>query len=273
MAVVSANKIFKGAAGSDLKDPLLTGTEEVLVIGAGYGRTGTTSLKDAFEKLYGSKCFHMKEVIENGKFNEWLAITSSDDFEQRKTLLHEQLKGYTCTIDFPSSVYFQEQMSLYPNAKVVLSVRAAEGWYKSAYDTIFGPISPGEAWYVWILPPLRKFKKMCGLYKKHMCKVVGLEVKPIEDKEFWIKSFDAWNEFVKKTVPPEKLLVYDVKQGWEPLCRFLGKAIPDEEFPHLNDAEALKGEFKKIRMVCLIVHAVLACIVAVVCYYLSRALL
>jgi hypothetical protein len=70
----------------------------------------------------------------------------------------------------------------------------------------------------------------------------------IEDRDYAINILEQHNEQVKRHVPPEKLLVYDVKQGWGPLCEFLGVPEPDEPFPHLNDASTMQRGIKAIRI-------------------------
>jgi hypothetical protein len=56
-----------------------------------------------------------------------------------------------------------------------------------------------------------------------------------EDKEYALDIFNRHNEAVQRTIPQERLLVYNVKEGWEPLCRFLGVPVPETPFPRLND--------------------------------------
>ena len=69
-----------------------------------------------------------------------------------------------------------------------------------------------------------------------------------EDREYAIETFERHNEEVKQRVPAEKLLVYEVKEGWAPLCEFLGVEVPDKPFPHLNDAEVFRGRIRRIRV-------------------------
>lgn len=253
---VTASSALKGALlGSD---PLSNkdGNVDLKVIGAGCGRTGTSSLRIALEKLYEGKCYHMQEIIDGGRFNEWLEITSCEDPERHRELLGKALHGYVATVDFPTAVYFKEQLKLFPDAKVILSVRDPESWYKSVIETIHGPLSPAEAWYVWIIPPLRTFKKFCRNYKKDW--FLGEPVRSFEDKDAWVAAFKAWNQHVKDSVPSGQLLVWEASDGWAPLCKFLGTAVPDEPFPHLNDTKALRAEFSKIKVVCLGLHCLLA---------------
>merc|ERR1711935_1079310 len=112
---------------------------EIKVIGAGFGRTGTMTLKVALEQLGFDPCYHMKEVIFKGKFDDWICLEEGDktSAEQEK-LVKRALDGYAASVDFPSSMYYREQMSLYPDAKVLLSVRDTPAtWVKSVKATNF----------------------------------------------------------------------------------------------------------------------------------------
>lgn len=107
---------------------------EVKVIGAGWGRTGTMSFKTAMEIL-GMKCYHMIEVFKNDDADFWRRLAENDPTAD----LHEVLgaRGFEATSDFPSSAFVEEQMKRYPNAKVILTYRDPEKWYRSCCDTIF----------------------------------------------------------------------------------------------------------------------------------------
>ena len=66
-----------------------------------------------------------------------------------------------------------------------------------------------------------------------------------DDKDFAIKKFEEWNAEVIATVPAEQLLVFEASQGWEPLCNFLGKPVPDTPFPVTNKRELFKGKIDR----------------------------
>jgi hypothetical protein len=218
----------------------------IQVIGAGMGRTGTLSLKHALEELGYNKCHHMMEVIANPpQLAFWKEMEA-----KRTTDFDAMMNGYEAMVDFPGSLYYKEMMQKYPDAKVVLTVRPAEKWYKSVSDTIYN------------LPrgPKRWMMKIAGLFDPqvaHMANIFDYVDNAIwsnlfkgkfEDKEFALKRFDDWTEEVKRTVPKEKLLVFEVTQGWQPLCEFLGKPIPSTPFPRVNDTaeflERKKNKFK-----------------------------
>lgn len=203
------------------------------VIGAGFGRTGTTSLQAALEELGFDKCYHMRETFKNPSHAPfWIDVIGGKEVDW-KTFF----KGYQSTVDWPGCTYYKELMAQYPNAKVLLSVRDPDRWYESTKATIY-PITTSL------------FMKMLGLIAPHMRTMYpaltgaiwqGTFQDRFEDKAFAIDTFNRHNEEVKAYVPAERLLVYDVKEGWEPLCRFLDVGVPtNKPFPNLNDRKVMQ---------------------------------
>lgn len=219
--------------GKDLEDVYEGGLQ---VIGAGFGRTGTSSMQLALEKLYGAPCYHMREII--GKQHAQFFI----DLEDKKLSveqIREHFKCYACTQDVPTCFYWEELLKAYPNAKVVLTVRDFDGWWTSCNNTIFctAPGNPKIWWGNWIvqhvMPPWIKWANMMwkSFYWKHM--------KGDFSRENGKRMFEEWNASVIAKCPKDRLLVFDVKEGWGPLCKFLGKPVPDEPFPRVNDTSQM----------------------------------
>lgn len=198
------------------------------VIGAGFGRTGTSSLQAALEELGFGKCYHMREVfVEGNKHHPALWLAASEG----KPVDWEQLfAGYQATVDWPGCTFYKELMDYYPSAKVLLSVRDPEKWYTSTNATVFRSYRPSLSnWLLrWNPRTHLKWRAVNSLRRQ----TFGDRY---EDKDYVLEIFKRHNEEVQRMVPPERLLVYDVKQGWEPLCRFLEVPVPDKPFPHLND--------------------------------------
>src|ERR1043165_4691710 len=203
------------------------------VIGAGWGRTGTESLKKALEMLGYDKCYHMFELIKDGKRVEyWEQLHRGEKPDYDKLF-----EGFQSCVDFPACMYYKEFMAQYPDAKVVLSYRDPESWWKSASNTILKPI-PGA---------LHVVARFMGLFNKNLSyfprifKSVtaaafdGMFQGKRDDKEFMLKLYNEWVEEVKRSVPPEKLLIHQAVEGWEPLCKFLGVPVPGEPYPRGND--------------------------------------
>lgn len=212
----------------------------IKIIGAGFPRTGTNTLRESLELLGLSKTYHMKHLLvhpENLHYWTTLRTTGTTNWE-------ELYDGYEATVDFPCYPWYKEHMKQYPDAKVILSLRPFEKWYISFYSTIWQAQNPPEAEReamgvkVAADPRLQSVMKVMGFAKQTMNED-HFQGKFL-DKEFMEEVFNKHNEEVKAYVPAEKLLVFDVSEGWEPLCKFLGVEVPAEPLPHTNKKEDFK---------------------------------
>jgi hypothetical protein len=212
----------------------------VRVIGAGFGRTGTTSLKAALETLGFGSAYHMTEVFENPEHvHFWEAARRGEPVDWE-----EFFSGYGVAVDWPACSFYEELMEAFPGAAVILTVRDPERWYGSVRSTIYGihRISSGPA-------PIRLAFAVAGLFAPGVTGIARLADRVVwqdtfdgrfADRSHATETFRRHNEAVRRRVPPERLLVYDVKEGWAPLCEFLGVEAPDEPFPRLNDAREMR---------------------------------
>jgi len=218
------------------------------VIGAGFGRTGTTSLKAALEQLGFGPCYHMTEVVKNrGHAQLWRKATRGGNVDLRALL-----QSYEATVDWPACSFYRELMVAYPDAKVLLSVRDPEKWYESLREidrafAVFYPLSrvPPLAWLMGTMPfagPLVRLM-LDLIWEKTFQRRVG-------DRAHAIEVYQRHIEEVKRHVPPERLLVYDCSEGWDPLCRFLGVAVPaGVPMPRLNDRRQIKRAMRDLHVV------------------------
>jgi hypothetical protein len=222
------------------------------IVGAGLGRTGTYSLKVALEALGFSKCYHMTEVLAHPEHAKvWDAAIRGEPVDWEALF-----QGYQATVDWPGCNFYREFLRLYPEAKVILTVRDPERWHGSARQTIYH-VRAGDRRLQPFLPGMRQFGRMVDRLIWD-----GMFQGRFEDKPYAIAVFEGHNAEVQKTVPPDRLLVYEVKEGWGPLCQFLGVPIPEgKPFPHLNDTEAFRSQ---IRRTTLAVRAVAYTILTVV---------
>lgn len=224
----------------------------IKIIGAGLPRTGTNTLKESLEKLGYKKTYHMKELLVHPEnLHYWTSLK-----ETGTTKWEELYNGYQATVDFPAYPWYKEHMKQYPDAKVILTVRPFDKWYTSVHSTIWqaGPQTVPQkiAMLSKLLfnPRLRSVIK-CVKFAKSNIFGVTMQGK-FDDKAFAEKMFNKHVADVKAHVPADKLLVYDVSEGWAPLCKFLNVPEPSEPIPHLNKKENFKemlGHLMKGEMV------------------------
>ena len=206
------------------------------VIGAGFGRTGTLSLKLALEELRLGPCYHMIEVNAHPEHDPlWLALTHGETADWRP-----MLQGYASTVDWPTTYIWKELAATNPQAKIVLTLRDPEAWFESAAATIFARMLEFEA--------LRSDPDAVDpVRRRHMEMINTLIVEKTFggklDKNHAIAVFNAHNDEVRRLVPPERLLVYQSGEGFGPLCAFLGVPVPATPYPKVNTTGDFASHF------------------------------
>lgn len=205
------------------------------IIGAGFGRTGTTSLQSALQTL-GFKTYGMSDVLTNNHSRFWQDFHSNPSRSDFESIL----ESYDAAVSWPPAAFYKRLLERYPDAKVILTVRDPEAWYESVMNTIYR-IGRERPWnYISdMVPRVRALKDM-----NNMTIWDGIFDGRFVDKEYSIGIYNKHIEEVKRTVPAHQLLVYDVKEGWEPLCKFLGKDVPTQPMVHENTGEG----FQKLRV-------------------------
>jgi hypothetical protein len=202
------------------------------VIGAGVGRTGTYSLRTALIQLGLGPCHHMEEVLHDmpRQVPLWQAAVDG------KPVWAEIYKGYPTAVDWPTATYFRELNAAYPQAKFILTVRPTQGWAESFSETIYKALA-GRAHAPAEMQP---WLKMCTGVISKAGFGDGLDMAGL------MAAFDAHVAAVKAAIPADRLLVFHVKEGWAPLCAFLGMPVPEGDFPRTNDRsefwERLQGK-------------------------------
>mmetsp|Transcript_19010 Transcript_19010/g.36653 ORF Transcript_19010/g.36653 Transcript_19010/m.36653 type:complete len:253 (-) Transcript_19010:328-1086(-) len=244
------------------------------VIGAGFGRTGTDSLRAALNQL-GYPCYHMFVAAERKDFERWVSADEQLRLHDDMSQMREILGDFKATVDFPASVFYKELLRDNPGAKVVLTVRDSESWYKSAINTIWHPWAYEWSPLILSTPPGRQMKNLRDVYVARILKKSVHEVKaaggPVEirDKSRMVQCFDEHIKEVKAHVPPGDLLVFQVKDGWEPLCAFLGKPVPSTPFPNVNNVNDFWRQVKVVNTVVGIFYSVLVGIFAVAVHFMA----
>lgn len=194
------------------------------VIGAGLGRTGTMSLKLALEHLLGGPCYHMTELFQHpGHLLHWQNAADGEPIDW------EQIFGdYVAAVDEPTAQLWAPITRAYPDALVILSVRDPDAWWKSANATIMDVKRQAP-------PP--EDKDRSAWYKMIMTLYDRLYPEGVDDPEAAKAAFRDHIGRVKSGVPKERLLIWQVSDGWDPICKALGLPVPDEPFPHTNTRE------------------------------------
>jgi hypothetical protein len=243
----------------------------VKVIGAGFGRTGTMSLKVALETLGFDPCYHMTEVFANPEHTGfWVSAWRGESADWDGVL-----GGYEAAVDWPACTFYEELMERHPEAKVILSVRDPERWYESVRNTIY-ELSVAIPRH----PIYRIGYKIVSLFVFRGSGNVDLAGEIIwqgtfdgrfEDKDYAIEVFERHNAEVQRRVPGDRLLIYDVKAGWEPLCEFLGVEVPDEPFPRTNDTAQMRRRLQGVKAISIGVPVTLIILVGAALALLRRS--
>lgn len=212
------------------------------VIGAGLPRTGTASFSEALRILLDAPVYHGGTQCTMGQPVEmlsWIKVLKLFPFitdADRKTalsLIRQRLDGYAAVTDAPANGLIPELLELYPDAKVICTVRNAEAWEES----MEGVASASTKWFLrgvlLPLPTMRHFVDYINGLRDQWLYLYGETEPPTR------VSYNRHMEYLKRTVPADRLIFLEVKDGWEPLCKALGKDIPDVPFPRINDSEAI----------------------------------
>ncbi len=202
------------------------------VIGAGFGRTGTNSIKKALEQLGLGPCHHMEEVFENrAQLPHWQLAADGQTVNWE-----EVFEGYHSTIDWPSAHYWRELAAYYPEAKVLLSVRPFERWWSSFTGTIKQVLENKDT-----------------ITDEHTRAVASMAYTIIaedtfsgmmSDKDTAYLAYQKRIDDVKQAISADRLLIFDVSEGWGPLCAFLNLPEPQVDFPRSNSTVDFNESFE-----------------------------
>lgn len=203
------------------------------VIGAGLPRAATSSMQAAFEQLGLTPCMHMAQIIPHPSREQLLLDAMRERHtETRQKMLRELLDGHVAICDFPVVFFTPDLMDMYPDVKVVLNGRPnADVWARSSYDSLGFFFTPWFKWigFLWTTDRLWYALNMeCLRWSKENFDA---------DDVFTGKMYDAYYESVRAEVKKrgKEVLEFKAEDGWAPLCRFLGKDVPNTPFPKLNE--------------------------------------
>jgi len=204
------------------------------VIGTGYGRTGTTSLTAALVQLGFGPCLEAGDVFRNPRLIRPLLGA----VEGKPTNWEEIFAGYKSMVCEPVTPCWRRLVEYYPEAKVVHTVRDPEQWISSIQrtllkrrrhiDTLYGraAIRMSSMLGTDFAPLIRLFQRT----------LEGQALKTVTERkpERAIEQFQAHTDQVVEAVPADRLLIYDIRDEWRPLCEFLGVPVPTEPFPRMS---------------------------------------
>ncbi|CAH8619240.1 unnamed protein product [Heterobilharzia americana] len=252
-------------AEHDDSNSLTTGVHEVnsqtqsdlLLIGAGLMRSGTSSLKSALEYLYKKRCYHMRELVFNLRESHilmWLWAIQRD--REKKEIPREFwthiYKDFVAAVDYPTVGFYKHLLQIYPNAKVVLTVRDPEEWVRSCRATTLLEImyrkpTLGQR----IVYRLTGVTKLPELHRQMFRQTLGENFDTATDEQLK-NAYIGWNEEVIRSVPAGRLLIFKSTEGWKPLCEFLGLPIPPSElpYPHLNERDVMVQAINRFHLPC-----------------------
>jgi hypothetical protein len=213
---------------------------QLKLIGAGLPRTATLSQKIALEMLGLGPCYHMANMLNDlDLVQPWAgALKGNVNWD-------EIFEGCLATVDWPGAFFYRELIEVYPDAKVLLSVRDGDAWARSMRDTIWGALY-GDTMLrdlssarVRIDPGWRGYIELMT----EMWQRTGLltTMEAATEPGALAQVMERYNEEVIRTVPSDRLLVWSPADGWEPLCGFLGVSVPQAPFPRVNDTEMFTG--------------------------------
>lgn len=200
-------------------------SEVLKVIGTGVGRTGTYSLKLALNRLGVGPCHHMEEVLHHAPVQVPLWAAAAEGHPDWAAIY----SGYRSAVDWPTARFFRELLEQNPSARFILTQRHPANWADSFGATIYKLLAGRSQ----APPEMHAWLDMASRVIAQSGFAPGL------DRDGLVDAFEAHNRAVRDTIPAAQLLVFSVREGWEPLCRFLDMPVPDEPFPRTND----RGEF------------------------------
>jgi hypothetical protein len=190
------------------------------IIGSGFGRTGTMTMKDALGVLGYGPTHHMTEIMAHPEqLAHWKRTFAGEDVDWA-----EVYRGYVSQVDWPGASRWRQAMGAFPDAKVIHTERPADVWWASFDGTIGKFFAMAEQ-----LPLPPEFREIFLTMKSGFLAETFAD---FTDRDAAIAAYRANNAAVREAVPADRLLVFDVAEGWGPLCAFLGAPVPDTPFPH-----------------------------------------
>lgn len=262
---------------------------EFVLIGAGLPRTGTMSTHAALEVILPGKCTHMKVVCKcrTGRNNNFWpkALEGQVTEEDWKEFVNKE--KLSAGIDYPFSYFWRDLSRIFPKAKILLTVRDPVKWYESVKNSIFELdyyiTTPPYSTTIWVLSMLAGNRFIADTFKTTTSRVCWAPVGErypkgmfgaVQDgKQTAVDFFNDWKDEVIKQVPSDRLMVFDVREGWGPLCEFLDMPEPEVPFPNLNDTREQQKIMRDLKTLTYILWSILPASIAIAAYYMIYELM
>ena len=242
---------------------------------SGLPRTGTMSTFTALEKILPGKCHHMVRAFSDKNDPQFWNKASRGQMTDEDMMQFIKTSKLAASVDFPMSLYWKDLARLYPNAKVLLNVRDPVKWFQSVRNTILQIVMLTQT--SWLGLPFRLMRLDAPISPaKFTCFAPtylgpkypqGMFGAVLEGEETAVRFFNDWVDQVKSEIPQERLLVFEVKNGWEPLCKFLDVPVPDEPFPNVNDTVSMQAKLRSMKRFCGVAWTVMIGVVGTAAYY------
>ena len=210
------------------------------VVGVGFGRTGTMSLKYALEQLGAGPCFHMIDLLTGERQERDLASWARVAGGGRPDW-DAVFDGWESTVDWPACSYWHELVDAFPDSPVLLNVRDFDGWYRSCSNTIF---AVRQAALAGELPEETERPAPPPVLWEIVDKVIweGDFQGRFQDRDWMEQMYADRIETIRREVPSDRLTVWEIGDGWQPLADMLGVEAPDEPFPRLHDTDDFRTQ-------------------------------
>jgi hypothetical protein len=212
------------------------------------------SIKAALEEIGFGPCYHMKITLKRIHHMQFFMKA----WRGQKVNWKRFFRRYNSVVDWPTCSFYKELMLKYPDAKILLNIRDPEEWYSSMQETI------------WAIQPAFPFWFPRIIRTMHDEIIWGGNLQGVfNDREKAIRVYNEWVEEVKRTVPQKRLLVYEVKEGWKPLCDFLGVPVPERAFPHINERRSFQQLIRLLKVLNWLVPALIVMAVVTIILFLT----
>jgi len=214
------------------------------ILALGVSRSGTDSLKQALEELGYKHTYHGWDAMLFPEHNAFWREAMKAKFEGGKKLTRDdwdRIFGNCMAIsDLPAIAFAEELIEAYPEAKVILSTRDVDSWYRSVSATVNAQVNHYPQRFTQLFHPLLfQYNVFYTIYNYFFRGSFERNGKIV---------YEEHNAMIRRLVPNDRLLEYHVREGWKPLCEWLGKEIPNTEVPHVNFGADFKAKVRVIQL-------------------------